>query len=74
MPMPEHARLLVCMSELQIGWVKFVAGKPEGHHLGYVRAGFKMPDRNELGDDDESLGRVAPMACPRIHGRRHTSS
>jgi len=64
-PMPENARLLICMPELQIGWVKFVDGKPEGHRLGYVRAGFKMPDRNELGDDDESTWETGSNGQPK---------
>jgi hypothetical protein len=36
------------------GWVKFEDGKPTEKRIGKVVAGFEVPERNELGDTDES--------------------
>jgi hypothetical protein len=36
------------------GWVKFRGGSLVEHRIGKVADGFKMPERNGLGDLDES--------------------
>ena len=36
------------------GWVKFIGNQPVERRIGKVVDGFKMPERDELGDTDES--------------------
>lgn len=51
---PVGTRLVALMDDLQIGWLKWVDGKPASQVLGRVAEGYSPPRRKELGDDDES--------------------
>ena len=57
--------LVACMDEMQIGWVKWVDGKPEENIMGRIIDGYQPKKRKELGDTDESEWEVDNDGKPR---------
>jgi hypothetical protein len=60
---PEGARYIAHPDNWVRGWVKFVDRRPVEQRVGRVVDGFKVPERDELGDTDET-------AWPEEDGRR----
>jgi hypothetical protein len=50
----EGTRMLAYMPSMKRGWVKWVDQAPEQHLVGLVIEGYRPPNREDLGDMDES--------------------
>jgi hypothetical protein len=51
---PDGTRMLVFMPGLKWGWVKWEDNVPVANVMGLINEGFDPPERDELGDDDET--------------------
>jgi hypothetical protein len=51
---PLGTQLVAVMPALQVGFVKWVDNQPADQVMGAPAEGFRLPDRNTLGDNDET--------------------
>ncbi len=64
-PLDVGTQFTAVMSELQIGWIKWVDSKPEEQIMGKVAEGFQPPRRKDLGDTDDTEWDVDSQGRPR---------
>jgi len=56
----EGSEFTALPSELAIGWVRWVDGRPDRHVVGRIVDGFRKPARDSLGDNDAALWPIDP--------------
>src|SRR5262245_29845775 len=62
---PLGSKFVAVMDELHVGWVKWVDQRVEDQVMGRVVDGFRVPQREQLGDLDEAEWGLDPSGRPR---------
>jgi hypothetical protein len=58
-------RFTAVMQSVQVGWLKWIDGKPVERVMGHLHDGFKPPKRDELDAQDESMWPAGSDGRPR---------
>jgi hypothetical protein len=60
---PDHI-FRVLDSDTLWGWIKFVPDAPPERHMGLISEGYTPPEREELGDEDETMWATGLNGAP----------
>jgi hypothetical protein len=62
---PFGTQFVANMDELLVGWIRWEASKPTDQIMGKVKDNYQIPNRNELGDTDETQWETDAQGQPR---------
>jgi hypothetical protein len=63
--LPLGTRLVALVDQTLVGWQKWEDNKPVDQKIGLLSEGFKPPQRDELGDDDQDMWETNSNGKPR---------